>query len=127
MWLFLLNLPYNTGGHMLTNKYRMKKSKEFRQVFTSGKSYSSRHVVIYVFNNLTPNYGFIASKKIGNAVKRNRAKRLIREAVRLNLTRIDQNYRIIFIARNSINGANYKEVEKSVLYLLKKAGVLQEF
>ena len=111
---------------MLTNMYRMKKKKEFKLVFSNGKSYPSRHVVRYLFKKGSPIYGFIDSKKIGNAVRRNRAKRLIREAVRLNLKKIDKNYSIIFIARNSINGSNYKEVEKSVLYLFRKAGVLNE-
>jgi len=108
---------------MLERNYRMKKKSSFQTVFAHGKSYTSKHVVIYMFKGRPIQFGFIASKKVGNAVKRNRAKRLLREVVRLNLERINIDCQMILIARSAINGASFQEVERSLLYIWKKAGI----
>lgn len=108
---------------MLKQRLRLRKSRDFQRTFAAGQSYTSRQVVIYLLKGDT-RYGFIASKKVGNSVKRNRARRLMREIVRLNLSRIKPDYQIVFIARQAINRAAYAEIEKSVLYVLRKAGVL---
>lgn len=108
---------------MLQRSYRMQKKANFQSVFAHGKSYTSRHVVVYIFRGRPIKYGIIASKKVGNAVKRNRAKRLLREAIRLNLDGLRIDCQMVFIARTAINGASLKEVEKSVLYIWRKAGI----
>lgn len=111
---------------MLKKEYRMKNKASFRCVFTKGKSYSSKHIIIYILKGNSPKIGFIASKKIGNAVKRNRAKRIMREAVRLNLFRVKKSCRMVFIARAEINESSMQEVVKSVLYIWRKAGIYDE-
>ncbi|RNC28955.1 MAG: Ribonuclease P protein component [Candidatus Dichloromethanomonas elyunquensis] len=108
---------------MLQRVYRMQNKVSFQTVFSHGKSYTSKHVVIYIFHLSPSKFGFIASKKVGNAVKRNRAKRLLREVVRLHLNKIQGNCQMIFIARMAINNASMEEVEKSVLYIWRKAGI----
>jgi ribonuclease P protein component len=111
---------------MLHRSYRMQKKSNFQNVFAVGKSYLTRHVVIYIVKNRPIKYGIIASKKVGNAVRRNRAKRLLREAIRLNQDRLNVDCQMILIARAAINGASLWEVEKSILYIWKKAGILYE-
>ncbi|HHV64003.1 MAG TPA: ribonuclease P protein component [Peptococcaceae bacterium] len=108
---------------MLKKKYRMRKKAEFQTVFAKGKSYSSKHVVIYIFQGLPVKFGIVVSKRIGNAVQRNRAKRLLREVIRLNQDGLIVDCQMILLARRFIIGATFREVEKSVLYIWRKAGI----
>lgn len=108
---------------MLQRTYRMQKKANFQNVFAIGQSYASRYAVIYIMRGKPAKYGIIASKKIGNAVKRNRAKRLLRESIRLNMDGLKLDCQMVIIARAAINGASFQEVEKSVVYLWRKAGI----
>lgn len=70
---------------MLKRQFRLRQKSGFKTIFELGKNYSSKYVAIYVISKSPTCFGFIASKKVGNAVQRNRAKRLMREVIRLNL------------------------------------------
>lgn len=104
---------------MLIKSLRIRKNSAYQNIFAEGVSFPGKHVVAYGIKGQMK-FGFIASKKIGNAVQRNRAKRLMREVIRLHLSEIPKDLQIIFIARKSIQGLSYKEVEKSMLQLLFK-------
>ena len=108
---------------MLKRKFRLHKKSGFQTVFADGRNYSVKYVAIYVLKG-QKKFGFIASKKVGNAVQRNRARRLMREVIRLHLSEIRSDIQIVLIARASIKGVSYMEVEKAMMNLLKKANVL---
>ena len=71
----------------------LKKEKEFSKVYQKGQKKHTKYVIIiFLNNNLNEKrFGFVASKKTGNAVKRNRIKRLFREVVRLNYNKFKEN------------------------------------
>jgi len=109
---------------MLRRKFRLRQKSGFKTIFELGKNYSAKYVAIYVIYKGPNKFGFIASKKVGNAVQRNRAKRLMREVVRLHICRIRKDIQIICIARARIKGVSYSEVESSMMYILRKANIL---
>ncbi|WP_129599564.1 ribonuclease P protein component [Anaerophilus nitritogenes] len=106
---------------------RLRKNADFKKIYAKGNSVANRQLVVfYMKNNQVDNrIGFIASKKVGNSVKRNRARRLMKEAFRIYDQQIEKGYDLIFIARVNINDASYQEVEKSISHILKKSKILK--
>jgi len=74
-------------------------------------------------NGTNSRLGVITSSKIGNAVHRSRARRLLREAFRLHQNELMSAVDLVLIARNSIVGRSFAQVEKDFLTILRKAGL----
>ncbi len=93
-------------------------SKEIKEILNSGKVIKkSNFILIYRKNSLDfPRFAFIASKKFSKrAVDRNRAKRLLREAVRNRLDKLSKfHYDFIFIAKKNILGKKLNDVLKEI-------------
>jgi ribonuclease P protein component len=70
--------------------------------------------------------GIVTSGKIGNAVVRSRARRLLRETFRLHQHDLAQPVDLVLVARPSIAGKSFAAVEKDFLTTLRKAGLLKE-
>lgn len=109
---------------MLKNNV-LRKNGEFSAVYNKGKSVGDRYVVLfYRPNGLNYNRtGFLASKKVGNSVARNRAKRLMKESYRSIAESLPAGYDFIIIARNTICGKKCAEVEKSLDSAFRRTGV----
>ena len=108
--------------------YSLKRNKEFRRVYKTGKSVGS-HTLVLIFaasRKADKKIGFAVGKKVGNAVVRNRVKRRLREAVTPLLPELMPGYRLIFIARSQIAEASYQDIVSTVRRLVNKAGVIGE-
>lgn len=103
----------------------LRRKEDFSSIYRKGKSVGERYIVLfYKKNNLGyKRIAFLASKKVGNSVKRNRARRLMRENYRLLCDSIQDGYDLIFIARNTINGKKSYDVEKSLKGAIRKANL----
>lgn len=70
-------------------------------------------------------FGITASRGVGNAVKRNRAKRLLREALRPLIPSIKPGQDVVIIARQAILDANFTEVARAMNQMIKRAGLIE--
>jgi len=108
----------------------LKKNKDFRNVYNNGKSIASRYLVMYKLeNNFECNrYGFSISKKIANAVGRNKLKRRLREIIR-EIEKKDNiifGFDIIFIARKPVVDLDFHRLQSDCIKLIKKMGLYSE-
>ncbi|MFR5263463.1 MAG: ribonuclease P protein component [Christensenellales bacterium] len=112
----------------MLNKTILRNKKDFSRIYSKGKSIGDRYIVLFFKRNNLDYYrkAFLASKKVGNSVKRNRARRLMKESVRLLEFDLPKGYDYIFIARNTIDGKSYSEVSRSIKSALKRSGTLNE-
>lgn len=107
---------------------KLKKNKQFQAVYKTGKSYANKYLVIYILPNRGSEcrVGFAAGKRLGSAPKRNRAKRLLREAFRLNQHRLKSGFDLIFIARIPLIGLDFDSVNRNFNELINRARLLTE-
>ena len=110
----------------MLKKEVLRGKKDFNRVYKRGRSVRDRYIVlIYLKNRLPYNRtAFLASKKVGNSVQRNRAKRLMKESYRAIMDDIDTGYDLIMIARNTINGKKCGEVGDSLKKAVNKAHLI---
>jgi len=106
--------------------FRLTRSEDFKRVRRDGKSYAHPLVVLIAQNNDQPRVrvGVAAGKSVGTAVYRNRAKRLLREAMRTFIPNIASNSDLILIARPALASASLTEVQEALLHLLQRAKLL---
>ena len=105
----------------------IKENKDFRRIYAKGKSFVSPVIVTYVSKNRSKNVriGITTSKKTGNAVKRNRSRRVIREAFRILAPKVQPGYDFIFVARGKTPFVKTADVYRAMSQQLQDAGVLK--
>ena len=109
----------------MRREQRLRRPRDFALVRREGRSWPGRLLVLAARpNGLDMNrFGFSVSKRVGNAVTRNRVKRRLREAARLR--DVSPGWDILLIARADAAGAGYHELEGSMTNLLKRAKLLR--
>jgi ribonuclease P protein component len=107
-------------------KFRLTRSEDFKRVRRSGKSYAHPLVLLIVETRSQPQLkvGVAAGKSVGTAVDRNRAKRLLREAMRTLIPRTASNADLLLIARPALVSASLEEVQEALAALLGRAQML---
>lgn len=114
-------------AHRLPRNRRLKDRRQFLRARAEGRRVA-KGCLIANWLALPPGspsrIGVITGRKLGNAVLRNRARRLLREAFRMHQQDLREPVDLILIARASIVGRNFSEVDRDFQSLLRQAGLL---
>ena len=106
------------------NYLRIKKNADFQKLFNRGKRVFSPTLTLIYFPSNEPRMGVAVSKKHGKAVKRNRVKRLVREAFRQNVTLFERNYSVVILPKAAESYA-LKDFDKSLKICIKKVNACE--
>lgn len=110
-------------------KLRLRNREDYSRVYRGGRSFANGQFVVYWSKQPIAEpfrVGISASKKIGNAVVRNRMRRLIKEIVRHMEAQIVPNVDFILIVRKPAVSMSHSELERSIKHVLRKAGLLKD-
>ena len=112
----------------MQRKFRLTRSTDFKRVRRDGKSTAHPLLVLIARKNQLSitRIGVAAGKSVGNAVKRNRAKRLIRAAARELYPQVESGYDLVLIARSPIIQVKMPKVRTALQQLLQRTDLLNE-
>ncbi|MDR3179245.1 MAG: ribonuclease P protein component [Oscillospiraceae bacterium] len=116
---------------MIKNKIlTIKKNKDFRRLYRSGRFFVSEDLVTYALRRKyvkITRLGITTSRKVGCAVKRNRARRVIKESYRRIFPRVYPGYDIVFVARGRTTSVSCNNVFFSMNKHLLKLGCVGKY
>ncbi len=104
-------------------RFRLTRSEDFKRVRRFGRSYAHPLIVLVAQKNEQANarVGVAANRTVGSAVKRNRAKRLMRAAMQTLVPSISPGWDLVLIARPPLTSCDMFEVREAILQLLRRA------
>lgn len=105
----------------MQRRFRLTESKRFSQIHQEGFNAANRLLVVRALPNGLEDsrFGFVVSKRIGNAVTRNLVKRRLRELVRQK--KVKGGWDAVFIARRGAENAEFRQLKQATDNLLRRA------
>ena len=112
----------------MKKNFRVKREKDFKEIFQYGTSFANRKFVVYQLENQQNHFrvGLSVSKKLGNAVTRNQIKRRIRHILLNVREHLADNVDFVVIARKGVEELDFHQVEKNLIHVLKIAQVYRQ-
>ena len=103
---------------------RILKRGLYRRVYDEGRKFQARYFTAFVLPNsgAQPRIGITVTRKIGNSVQRNRARRLVREVFRKNKWLVPEGVDIVINMKKLLVEVGYKEIEGDFLNFLERVG-----
>jgi ribonuclease P protein component len=116
------------AGTQVKRRFRLARSTDIRRVRHSGRSYAHQLLVLYVLMTELPGVHVCVSagSGLGNAVKRNRAKRLLRAAMSAMIPLLVPGCELLLVGRPPLVSSTFNEVSEALYLLLKRAALLSE-
>jgi len=103
---------------------KIKKSKDFSLIYNKSQKMHTKYAIIFIRENNKQRFGFVASKKTGNAAQRNRIKRIFKEFVKIHKNEFKKNTDYIFVGKSilkeNIKKLKYKDIEKDIIKVIKQ-------
>jgi len=118
-----LNERLKISKQCFSQAHRLRKSFEFQRIKQFGHKRRNHAFWMQAFTNANlhvPKLGIIVTRKFGNAVARNHAKRIFREIFRRNLDQIPSNFQIIILPRKPMHDLAFNELESCFMVSLQK-------
>ena len=112
---------------MLAKTFRLNADKDYARLFAKGRAFHARGITMKAMKSKmeTTKVGFVVSTKVAKKANvRNLIKRRMREVVRKHYSQLEKGLDIAFMARAESKTMDFAEIEKSVLELLWKSGIL---
>lgn len=108
-------------------KFRLTRTTDYKRVRRFGKSHAHPLLVLVALpnENGSKHFAVSAGRSVGNAVQRNHAKRLLREALRPELLDLQPGWDVILIARQPLSTASFAETREALLQLLRRARLIR--
>jgi ribonuclease P protein component len=112
--------------NLWVKEMRLRRPADFRRVWSDGRSWAHPLFILWGMPNTLgiTRVGITASRKVGNAVTRNRARRLLRESARHLYRETTTGWDIVLVARSALPGALQPQVESVLRSMLNRAGLL---
>ncbi len=111
----------------MMSRYRLCRDEDFERLRLEGCTYQHRFFTLSVLSNgLTYNrFGFITSKRLGNAVTRNRVRRQLREVIRHLQPHLRIGYDVVIVARRNIVGQPFRVIYRTVDSMMSQADIVE--
>ena len=120
--------PSELGDERLPRSLRLHSSSAIRQIFAKGRKHVGHHLILFCLASTSQKSplqaAFLTPNRLGNAVKRNRVRRLMREALRKRHTELIPSQQILLLGRTSAVHATCQAVHDDFMRLCQKARLL---
>jgi len=120
--------PVEPGDERLPRSLRLHSSSVIRQIFAKGRKHVGNHLILFCLTSPDSNprlqAAFLTPNRLGNAVKRNRVRRLMREALRKHRSELISPQQILLLGRTSAVHATCQAVRDDFMRLCQKARLL---
>ncbi len=111
------------GNYSFPKEERLTNERDFHTIYEKGRRYHSKLFILFVYYRINGlrRIGFSVGKKVGNAVIRNRIKRLLREVYRLNKSYLIEGIDMVVVVKKDVSILLFTDIQKDILFLFNKA------